>query len=90
MREITIEAFGGFVGAGGPGSHVHQRGKIAWSALSSADQAALERLFAARAKVNANLYYRLTRTGDGATETVDALPDQVPAALLASVQSTLD
>eukprot|EP01037_Dinobryon_pediforme_P042284 gene42284-52544_t len=90
MHEITIEAFGGFVGAGGPGSHVHQRGTLSWSALSAADQAALERLFAARAPINANLYYRLTRTGASGTETIDALPDQIPAALLASVQTTLD
>lgn len=90
MYEITIEAFGGFVGAGGPGSHVHQRGTIAWSALSPADHAALERLFAAKAPVNANVFYRLTRTGANGAETVDALPDQVPPALLSSVRTTLD
>lgn len=90
MHEITIEAFGGFVGAGGPGSRVYQRGAIAWSALSAADQAALERLFTARAPVDANVYYRLTRSGARGTETVDVLPDQIPAALLASVRTTLD
>ncbi|MET3759770.1 hypothetical protein [Sphingomonas sp. UYEF23] len=90
MREISIEGFGGFVGAGGPASHVHQRGRLDWSALSAADQAALDRLFAAQARVEANLFYRLTRVGAGGTETVDALPDQIPPALLASVQTTLD
>ncbi|MEG3175045.1 hypothetical protein U1872_02305 [Sphingomonas sp. RB3P16] len=90
MSEISIEAFGGVVGPGGPGSHVHQRGRLAWSALSSADQAALDQLFAARVAVDANLYYRLARNGPNGTETVDARADQVPAALLASVQTTLD
>lgn len=90
MREITIEGFGGFVGAGGPASRVHQRGRLDWSALSAADQAALDRLFAARAPIDANLFYRLTRAGTDGTETVDALADQVPAALLASMQTTLD
>lgn len=90
MSEITIEAFGGFVGAGGPGNRVHQRGTLSWSAMSAADQAALERLFAARAPVDANVYYRLTRTGAQGIETVDARADQIPPALLASVRTTLD
>jgi hypothetical protein len=36
------------------------------------------------------LYYRLSRSGPGGTETVDALREAVPAALLASVKTTLD
>lgn len=90
MSEITIEAFGGFVGAGAAGGHLHERGRLAWSALSEADRATLDRLFAAKAPVNANLYYRLSRSGADGVETVDVAEGQVPAALLASVQTTLD
>jgi hypothetical protein len=53
-------------------------------------RAAIDRLFAAKAPVNANVYYRLSRTGANGAETVEATPDQVPGALLASVQTTLD
>lgn len=90
MSEITIEAFGGFVGAGASGGHLHQRGRLAWSALSEADQAALDRVFAAKAPVISNDYYRLSRTGANGPETVDARPDQFRAVLLARVQTTLD
>lgn len=90
MSDITIEQLGGFVGAGGPGGHVHMRGKMAWSAIAEADRAHLDALFAAKRPVSANLYYRLTRTGPNGTETVDAPVEAVPAALAASVQTTLD
>ena len=90
ISEVTIEQMGGFVGAGSPGGHVRMRGRVAWSALSEADRAAIDRLFTAKTSVNANLYYRLTRQRDGRTETVDALPEQVPRALADSVQTTLE
>lgn len=90
MSDITVEQIGGFVGAGGPGGHVHMRGRLAWSALSDRDRAQLDLLFAAKKPVNANLYYRLTRTGPNGIETIDAPIDAVPAALAASVQTTLD
>ena len=50
----------------------------------------IDALFAAKKPVNANLYYRLSRTGTNGPETVDAPREAVPAALLASVQTTLD
>src|SRR5215813_14523657 len=88
MSDVTIEQKGGVVGPGAPGGHVHRRGRVAWSALSEADRAAIDRLFAANTPLkNANLYYRLTRQRDGKTETVDVLPEQVPQALAASVQT---
>src|SRR5215813_15013777 len=75
---IMIEQMGGFVGPNSPGGHVRMRGSVAWSALSEADRATLDRLFATKTPVNANFYYRLTRQADGRTETVDALPEQIP------------
>jgi len=90
VSDVSIEQMGGFVGANTPGGHVRMRGSIAWSALSDADRATIDRLFAAKAPVNANFYYRLTRQTGGKTETVDALPDQVPQTLVARVQTTLD
>jgi hypothetical protein len=90
MSDVTIEQFGGFVGAGTPGGHLHTRGQVAWADLSAADQARIDALFAAKQPVNANLYYRLTRTGPHGPETVDAPGEAVPAALVASVHTTLD
>ena len=90
MSVVTIEEKGGFVGAGMPGGHVHTRGEMAWGALSQGDQAGLDALFAAKKPVNANVYYRLSRTGANGAETVDAPREAVPAALLASVTTTLD
>lgn len=90
MSAVTIEEKGGFVGAGMPGGHVHTRGEMAWDALSQADRATIDALFAAQRPVNANLYYRLSRTGPAGTKTVDAMREAVPAALLASVKTILD
>jgi hypothetical protein len=90
MSEVTIEPKGGFVGAGIPGGPVRTQGRLAWSALSEADRAAIDRLFSAQVPVSANFYYHLTRQRNGVTETVDALPEQVPQALVASVRTTLE
>jgi hypothetical protein len=90
MTVVTIEEKGGFVGAGMPGGHVHTRGEMAWDALSQADRTAIEALFAGKKPVNANQYYRLSRTGPNGSETVDALREAVPAALMATMKTTLD
>ena len=87
---ITIEQMGGFVGPNTPGGHIRMRGSVAWSALSEADRATIDKLFTAKTPVNANFYYRLSRQVDGKTETVDALPGQVPQVLVASVKTTLE
>jgi hypothetical protein len=87
---IGIEQMGGFVGPNGPGGHLRMRGSVAWSALSEADRATVDHLFTAKASVSANFYYRLTRQVEGRIETVDALPEQVPQALVASVHTTLE
>lgn len=90
MTDVTIEECGGVVGPG-PGGHVHMRGTIAWSALSAADQASLDHLFAAKRPVNANHYYRLTRQGPKGVETVDVVEaGALPEALLTSIRTVLD
>ena len=88
MDEIVIEPVGGFVGAGGP-SHLKSEGRIAVSALSAADRARVEALFAHPQPTPGNFGYRLTRQGTAGTRTVNVPPDAVPAALIASIQSTL-
>jgi len=86
MPEITIESIGGYVGRGGAAP---TRGRVAWSALSADDRAKIDKLFTAKAKVDANMKYLLTRERDGRTETVEARLEDVPQKLLDSMQTTL-
>ena len=59
--------------------------------LSAADQARISKLFSERKPVNANLRYRLTRTGPNGVETVEAARRGPPASLTdRSVQTTID
>ena len=62
---------------------------MARSALSAADQARLDALFAARKPVNANLRYRLTRDGPNGKETVEASAEDVPEMLINSIKTTI-
>ena len=55
MGDVVIEQLGGFVGGGTPFGHLRIEGRVPWSALSKADQARLDALFAQRKPVNANL-----------------------------------
>src|SRR5215472_17956640 len=89
MGDIVIEQLGGFVGGGTPLGHLRMEGRMAWSALSSADQARLDALFAQRKPVNANLRYRLTRDGPNGPETVEAPAEAVPKALIESVKTMI-
>jgi hypothetical protein len=63
---------------------------MAWPALSEADQGRLDALFAERKPVNANLRYRLTRDGPNGPETVEALAEAVPKALIESVKTRIE
>jgi len=89
MGDVIIEQLGGFVGGGTPSGHLRIEGRVAWSALSKADQARLDGLFAARKPVNANLRYRLTRDGPNGPETVEAPAEAVPKALIESIKTTI-
>ena len=89
--DIGIEQMGGFAGAGGPGSRVHTRAEAKLADLSPADRAMIDAAFAHKhTPVSANLYYRMTRTGPGGSETVDVLTEQVPGVLIARLSTTLD
>jgi hypothetical protein len=88
-NDIVIEQLGGFVGGGTPLGRLRMEGRIARSALSEADQARLDALFAERKPVNANLRYRLTRDGPNGPETVEAPAEAVPKTLIESVKTTI-
>jgi len=90
MGDIVIEQLGGCVGGGTSLGHLRLVGRVAWSALSEADQARLDELFAQRKPVNANLRYRLTRDGPNGPETVEAPVEAVPEALIKSVKTTIE
>lgn len=90
MGNIVIEPVGGYTGGAILSGPVRAEGRIAWSALSKADQARVDALFAARKRVNSNLRYRLTRDGPNGPETIEALPDEVPEALIKSIKTTID
>ena len=90
MSDVVIEQLGGFVGGGTPLGHLRMEGRVPWSALSKADQARLDTLFAERKPVNSNLRYRLTRDGTNGPETVEAPPEAVPEALIKSVKTTIE
>ena len=90
MGDVVIEQVGGFVGGGTPTGHLRMEGRVAWSALSKADQARLDALFAERKPINANLRYRLTRDGPNGPETIEAPVDAVPEALVQSVKSKIE
>jgi len=90
MGNIVIEPVGGYTGGAIPSGPVREEGRIAWSALSKADEARVDALFAARKPVNSNLRYRLTRDGPNGPETIEVLPDEVPEALIKSIKTTID
>ncbi|MEO8621145.1 MAG: hypothetical protein ABI625_08770 [bacterium] len=89
MNEVIIRPVGGVVGAGSPGGHVQNEGRVAWSALPEADRARLTTLFANPKVVSANFKYVIVGVGPTGQTTTDALPDEVPAVLVAAIRSVL-
>lgn len=94
MDELRIERIGGLAGFGLPGSRLQSRGQCAWSDLSKADQAAVEALFAGKAKAALpgaadTFRYRITRVSSGKTKTVEVPESSVPASLAARVKDEL-
>lgn len=87
---ILIEQLGGIVGGGTPTGHLRVEGRVDWSALSPADQAQVNALFAAHTPVNENLRYRLTRNGPDGPEAVEAPASAVPAALMQSIKTSIE
>lgn len=86
--DIVIEPVGGATGGNIPSGPTQTEGRVVWSALSKADQARIDALFAAHQVLNDNMHYRLTRDGPNGRETVDAPMDAVPKALTDSIKTT--
>jgi hypothetical protein len=86
MGTLKIERIGGLAGFGLPNSRIRSSGEQAVSALSAADQAAVESLFESRAnrqesQARDTFRYRITRTKNGQDQTVEVPESAVPQTL---------
>jgi hypothetical protein len=93
MGTLKIERVGGLAGFGLPGSKIRSIGEQSISALSPADQAAVEALFQnppPQEKQQPDTFrYRITRTVKGKKQTVEVPESAVPMALKACVSDKL-
>ena len=87
-----MERLGGFAGFG-PGSHLRSTGEVDLADLVEADRAAVTQLFdhpaAAAAPQPDAFRYRLTRTVDGKSQTVEVPEAAVPEAIRDKVHDEL-
>ena len=90
MGNLIIQEVGGFAGGGTPGAHFRKEGRLALSDLSPEDREHALAMFANPKPVNANFYYRITLESPAGKQTIEALPEAVPPALIASVKTILD
>jgi len=90
MGDLVIQEVGGFAAGGTPGAHFRKEGRLALSDLSPEDRERVLAMFANPKPVNANFYYRITLERPSRRQTIEALPEAVPAALIASVKTILD
>lgn len=93
MDKLEVERVGGLAGFGGP--HLRSRGVLDLESLSPADQAAVERLFAAGGAppppgAADMVTYRISRETAAGRRTIEVAEDAAPAAVAACVQDTLD
>ena len=89
MENLIIQEVGGFA-AGGTPAHFRKEGRIALSDLSDEDRVHVRALFARPKKVDANLKYRLILESPSGQQETEALPGEVPPALITSVKTILD
>jgi hypothetical protein len=90
MGSLIIQEVGGFAAGGTPGAHFRKEGRLALADLSDEDREHVRAMFANPKQVNANFYYRITLEGPSGQQTIDVLPEAMPAALIASVKTVLD
>jgi hypothetical protein len=90
MGNLIIQEVGGFAAGGTSGAHFRKEGRLALSDLSPEDTERILAMFANPKPVNANLYYKLTLDGPSGQKTIEALPEAIPLALIASVKTTLE
>lgn len=97
VNTIRIERIGGLGGFGGP--NLKSRGEHSYSHLSTADQAAVDALFAPMPKARGTVpnpqmrdgfSYRISRQTATGTETVEVPESRVPPALISSLKDTLE
>lgn len=97
MSELHIERIGGIAGVGLPGSRIRSRGRVAIEQLPAKDRDAVDRLFDSKARAfnksassSADAFrYRLTRSTDKGTQTVDVGEEEVPTVLVRAVKDEL-
>ena len=91
MAILHVEKLGGLAGFGGANARIRSRGQIDTTALSPADQKAVESLFQTGGAVESSrgadsFRFRISRTTAAGTETIEAPEAQVPAALASCVK----
>jgi hypothetical protein len=94
VSDLEIEKLGGLAGFG-PRSRVRSHGRVSHQALSDADRATVERLFAqggVPAKVGtADAFrYQITRQTPTGPQTIEVAEHAIPEALAASVHDELN
>jgi len=94
MAILHVEKRGGLAGFGGTRAHIRSRGQIDTAALSPADQKKVDLLFQTGGAVDPpkeadSFRFRISRTTDTGTETVEANESQVPKALASCVKDEI-
>jgi hypothetical protein len=94
MQHLHVEKLGGLAGFGGIGGHLRSQGQLDSSALSDAEQRAVEALFRSRGKAKASqvrdgFRYRITRTTSAGSETIEVPEELVPSVLAQCVKDEL-
>jgi len=91
MAILHIEKRGGLANFGGANARIRSRGQIDTTALSPADQKAVDSLFQTGGAVDPSreadsFRFLISRTTAAGTETVETHEDRVPAALTSCVK----
>ena len=94
MAILHVEKLGGLAGFGGSNAHVRSRGKINTTELHTKDQKAVDSLFQSgntdgSNKVADGFRFRISRTTDAGTETVEVPEAHVPASVVSCVKDEL-
>lgn len=94
MAILHVEKLGGLAGFGGSKSHIRSRGQISSKELSDKDQKAVDSLFQTGDTVEKysgsdGFRFRISRTTESGTETIEVPEGHVPAALAACVKDEL-
>ncbi len=94
MDQLMVERIGGLAGFGGPGAHIRSRGQVAIARLSEGDRKTVETLFKTRGKAKPTAMrdgfsYRISRTTQAGTETIEVPESLLPASIAGCVKDEL-